>query len=157
DALTPQACSRFVAIATKAIPHSTAVRDRTRPLLAAALEVLGLDVPAAELEMLLTAWLAPGAGQRPDWSDASGLGHAAAAACCFGVEPGGAEGAGRIDTRGRGPLPAGLDRNALLRGLQTVAGRLPGGDAAPASLVAAFRDALAINGIGADRLILTVL
>ena len=67
-------------------PHASDRRDRLRPILAAALSLLGWSLPAKEFEALLTRWLAREAADALDWTSPEALADVVLMAVRFAIE-----------------------------------------------------------------------
>jgi hypothetical protein len=91
------------------------IRDRLRPIFAAALDVLNIDRIPASAEALLGEWMAHrGAVWEPDWQDRSELTDAVLAACRFLMSGGHCD---LTDITKRATLPSWLDHERLRNGL----------------------------------------
>ncbi|WP_027666501.1 hypothetical protein [Rhizobium leguminosarum] len=95
--------------------RSPGIRDRLRPILTAALDVLNIDRVPASAEALLGEWMAYcGAVREPNWQDRSDLADAVLAACRFLMSGGHCD---LTDIAIRATLPSWFDHERLRNGL----------------------------------------
>lgn len=83
DALSPHERRSLLSLLGRTEPRDSTARDRLRPILAAALRILDLTHPPAQVEALLTEWIARDGISDPDWQDRRAMADALAAACHF--------------------------------------------------------------------------
>lgn len=142
--------ARLVSLCAQPTERDHVAHDRLRPILAAALDVLGLRYAPSEREALLDSWLAHGGAEEPDWRSAAALTRSVAAACRFLAQSGRIGAAQLADAARSQRPPPWLDPDALRRELE----------AAPdtaSPIVAALRAALRERDLDPDRLTLTAL